>query len=867
MALALALLRLIEHSGGNCPLPSFFAMLSQQQITTPLHGATPTLTPSRGWRSFMDLEAAKQVTAAADAQLEASRRLLESLKANATSSTATLHSPRESGGGGAAAAVAGSLSPALGLRLGVPSRGGQGSPQRAQSWADDAASATEPSGSQLPPVPVSPSAPAAAESLRELPPSAVRESLDSPRARAHSGESSSTASADAVRGDAAGTPRLGAAGDEEELQAELSASLLEAENDALREECRRLQRVLDASNRRRRAIESENQSLKVAAAVAERKLAELLVERDEARVGLARAKSTGGFAEAASEAVAAEASDEAPAAAHAVAAVPQSPAAVVSRPHEYRGWITKVSRTTGETYYVHRATGASQWDPPETAPKDGEPVAEAGGSTGAKASKRELLDGMLLPSEARHVRLAKGPDGFGITIRSDAMVLSYVPPHGKDKDASLVPVGWFLAAAAGVAVHSREDVLEVLGSRRNDVPPEGLEFIILPPPLMLHRAAVQLTPQRHSVLWGAAASASFNREKPKLFEHFLIIGAGDDAVNAAHQQDKSSSASPFSPAGDWLNRRRATESVHGVAADPEVLCAFPPVVDTALLEQIRDCFTFPDGFRIDTVQGNVRTDDGGANEVDEYVFLMHTQAEVADSGSVASGSAGAGEMRPLYGVCIRTVEIIAVTEGSPQTLGLGLPSSLRNRRRCHTAPRCHCLLARAPVFDILFAILRRFLQDEQGHRIRLQRDDAEDGAVLSDPVMQRVRPWEGPSPPMDAVECLAELLSNPLPRLGEQFLVAASGGALGRLGLPPCARSADYLHIAEWALPIVLHHLSIPTLFAFLSAVALERHVMVACADIEVLSAVVFSIYPLLHPLHYEGTVVPVLAPEMYLTY
>ena len=51
-------------------MPSFFAMLSQQQITTPLHGATPTLTPSRGWRSFMDLEAAKQVTAAADAQLD-----------------------------------------------------------------------------------------------------------------------------------------------------------------------------------------------------------------------------------------------------------------------------------------------------------------------------------------------------------------------------------------------------------------------------------------------------------------------------------------------------------------------------------------------------------------------------------------------------------------------------------------------------------------------------------------------------------------------------------------------------------------------------------------------------------------------------
>jgi hypothetical protein len=96
-------------------------------------------------------------------------------------------------------------------------------------------------------------------------------------------------------------------------------------------------------------------------------------------------------------------------------------------------------------------------------------------------------------------------------------------------------------------------VLEVLGSRSSNVPLEGLEFIILPPPLMLHRTAVQLTPLRHSVLWGAAASASFNKEKPKLFEHFLIIGAGDDAVSAVKQQQKSSS-----PAGDWLNRRRAT---------------------------------------------------------------------------------------------------------------------------------------------------------------------------------------------------------------------------------------------------------------------------------------------------------------------
>jgi hypothetical protein len=62
----------------------------------------------------------------------------------------------------------------------------------------------------------------------------------------------------------------------------------------------------------------------------------------------------------------------------------------------------------------------------------------------------------------------------------------------------------------------------------------------------------------------------------------------------------------------------------------------------------------------------------------------------------------------------------------------------------------------------------------------------------------------------------------------------------------------------------VLRHLSMPTLMEFLSAVALERQVVVACMDVSVLAAVVLSIYTFLHPLHFEGTVVPILAPEMY---
>jgi hypothetical protein len=195
--------------------------------------------------------------------------------------------------------------------------------------------------------------------------------------------------------------------DEEDLQAELSVSLLEEENHAVREECRRLQRVLDASNRRRRAVEAENQSLKVAAAVAEQKIAELVVERDSARADLARSKSTGALPVSSTvSSPAAAAAETQPQSRPTVIAKPahrEPSVEVASRPHEYRGWITKVSRTTGETYYVHRATGASQWDPPEMASQIDKPAPEPAGGT--KGPERELLDGMLLPSEARHVLL------------------------------------------------------------------------------------------------------------------------------------------------------------------------------------------------------------------------------------------------------------------------------------------------------------------------------------------------------------------------------------------------------------------------------------------------------------------------------
>jgi hypothetical protein len=55
----------------------------------------------------------------------------------------------------------------------------------------------------------------------------------------------------------------------------------------------------------------------------------------------------------------------------------------------------------------------------------------------------------------------------------------------------------------------------------------------------------------------------------------------------------------------------------------------------------------------------------------------------------------------------------------------------------HGRPRDMNLMA---VFDILFAVLRRFLHDEQVHRLRLQRDDAGDGSNPPEPVLQVSNP-------------------------------------------------------------------------------------------------------------------------------
>ena len=103
----------------------------------------------------------------------------------------------------------------------------------------------------------------------------------------------------------------------------------------------------------------------------------------------------------------------------------------------------------------------------------------------------------------------------------------------------------------------------------------------------------------------------------------------------------------------------------------------------------------------------------------EAVFLLHTMDEERGESVVAGADSAAAQHRPLYGVCLRSWEILTFTD----KVGTGGLMTGGRQRTATVAPRCHCLLARAPIFDVLFAILRRFLEDEEVYRLRLLQEN------------------------------------------------------------------------------------------------------------------------------------------------
>lgn len=68
---------------------------------------------------------------------------------------------------------------------------------------------------------------------------------------------------------------------------------------------------------------------------------------------------------------------------------------------------------------------------------------------------------------------------------------------------------------------------------------------------------------------------------------------------------------------------------------------------------------------------------------------------------------------------------------------------------------------------------------------------------------------------------------------------------------------------AEWGLALTFHMISFDTLCEFISAILLEKKVLVYANDLRVLSALVFSFPPLIRPFTYQSVIIPMLPAKM----
>jgi len=68
---------------------------------------------------------------------------------------------------------------------------------------------------------------------------------------------------------------------------------------------------------------------------------------------------------------------------------------------------------------------------------------------------------------------------------------------------------------------------------------------------------------------------------------------------------------------------------------------------------------------------------------------------------------------------------------------------------------------------------------------------------------------------------------------------------------------------AEWGLPLTFYQLSFKTLTMLLSAILLERRVLVYCKNLRFLSALVLSLPPLLRPFMYQSVMIPMLPQSL----
>lgn len=228
---------------------------------------------------------------------------------------------------------------------------------------------------------------------------------------------------------------------------------------------------------------------------------------------------------------------------------------------------------------------------------------------------------------------------------------------------------------------------------------------------------------------------------------------------------------------------------------------------------------------------------------------------------------GISEQRLLYGVCVTYEEIVCVPPSFMRKSYDELEGSLQEESSFFIAPRCFCMLSEFPFFKPHLSVLKGIVSAERHnadvllHKVMAKQletlSQRERGDSISDPVRE-------------------------LPSLGEYIAGLMIVDQYYNLAVPPPERVANCVLqtrpqevkftfqtgserelLADWCIPMLAQMFTFKEFLTFFAALMLEMSVLVISKDLNSAAAVIMSAIPLLHPIVWQGPMIPILPSNM----
>eukprot|EP01121_Diplochlamys_sp_Union-15-3_P009250 TRINITY_DN2515_c0_g1_i1.p1 TRINITY_DN2515_c0_g1~~TRINITY_DN2515_c0_g1_i1.p1 ORF type:complete len:343 (+),score=27.26 TRINITY_DN2515_c0_g1_i1:39-1067(+) len=267
---------------------------------------------------------------------------------------------------------------------------------------------------------------------------------------------------------------------------------------------------------------------------------------------------------------------------------------------------------------------------------------------------------------------------------------------------------------------------------------------------------------------------------------------------------------------------------------PSVLFRYPPNANVSSLHVSQFCF--PNGVKTKVVK---RTQ--SSSKKNALLFGSLANLEKSNRSFVILLS---GEKHLLYGVCVVNDELLM---DPPSVLSGGSFLERNNRSKNDIiAPRCYCLLTKFPFFKLHFEILYNVLAQERLYRLEME-----------------VSGNTSESEKKNKVVALFEFyFKQRVPREGESLTIKLDTDIRGAELLCPPGNEAKL--ICKWGLGCLVKFLPMDIFLQLYSALLQEEKLVLVCENLSVLSAAALSLLPLMRPLVWQGTFIPILPKQLH---